>query len=301
MVLDLLITGAQSGLMSEAGISQPQSPLVWFISGASAGFGRAQAEVAVARGDSVVATARDESSIADLARRHPEQVLCLRMDVTDTARVAPVVDEAVARMGRIDVLMNNAGHGLVGALEELSDADIHTVLDVNVLGVLTVTRAVLPHMRGRRGGHIVQMSSVGGVVANPGHGMYATSKFALEGMSEALAGELAPFGIGVTIVEPGPFRTEFAGRSMGYSNPLADYADTSAAAVRTNMATQHGSQPNDPRKAAEIIADAVHNADMPLRLPLGPEATNRIRAKLRDQLADIDRWEHRLVDTGFDG
>ncbi|MGH3569258.1 MAG: SDR family NAD(P)-dependent oxidoreductase [Pseudonocardia sp.] len=159
---------------------------VWFITGASTGFGRALAEAVLAHGDRVVATARDPSTLDDLTGPLPEDVIALRLDVTDPAQVTAAVVEAVRRTGAIDVLVNNAGHGLVGALEELSDEQIHAVLDTNVLGVLSVTRAVLPHMRARRRGHIVQMSSVGGVVGNPGHALYAMSKFALEGMSEAV-------------------------------------------------------------------------------------------------------------------
>ncbi|NIH77474.1 SDR family NAD(P)-dependent oxidoreductase [Amycolatopsis viridis] len=164
--------------------------------------------------------------------------------------------------------MNNAGHGLVGALEELSEEQFRAVLETNLFGAAAVTRAVLPHMRARRSGHIVQLSSVGGVVGNPGHTAYATSKFALEGMSEALAGEVAPLGIRVTIVEPGPFRTDFAGRSMRYADPIDDYAGTPAGALRARFAEQDGKQPNDPARAAEAIIRAVQDVDSPLRLPL---------------------------------
>src|SRR5918999_1372641 len=203
----------------------------WFITGSSAGFGRTLAETLLARGDTVVATARDPRAVADLVDKYPDTVLALPLDVTDAGQVRAAVEAAVAA-GPIDVLVNNAGHGLVGALEELTDEQIHEVLAVNLLGALAVTRAVLPHMRARRSGHIVQMSSVGGVIGNPGHAIYATSKFALEGASEALAGEVAPFGIRVTIVEPGPFRTEFLGRSMRQATPIPDYEDGPARELR---------------------------------------------------------------------
>ncbi|WP_279433645.1 SDR family NAD(P)-dependent oxidoreductase [Actinomadura sp. KC345] len=209
------------------------------------------------------------------------------------------VNEAVRTHGRIDVLVNNAGHGLAGVAEELTDDDLRTVLDVNLLGVLRVTRAVLPHMRARAQGHVVQMSSVGGVVANPGHAAYGTSKFALEGFSEALSGEVAPWGIRVTIVEPGPFRTDFAGRSMRFASAIDAYADTSAGRVRQGFADQDGHQPNDPDRAAKIILEAVDDPASPLRLPLGPEAVDRIRAKLTSQLADLDRCEATVRDTRF--
>ena len=197
----------------------------WLITGASSGFGRALAEAVLAEGDAVVATARRPAALADIAGRRGATVRAL--DVTDGEQVRDVVAEAVAT-GGVDVLVNCAGHGLIGALEELTDAEFRGVMETNLFGALAVTKAVLPHMRERGGGHIVQMSSMGGVSANPGHAVYATSKFALEGASEALACEVAPFGIRVTIVEPGPFRTDFAGRSMLPSTPMAAYAGTPA-------------------------------------------------------------------------
>jgi NAD(P)-dependent dehydrogenase (short-subunit alcohol dehydrogenase family) len=261
--------------------------LRWFITGSSAGFGRTLAEALLARGDSVVATARDPRAVGDLVEKYPDAVLALPLDVTDAGQVRAAVDAAVAA-GPVDVLVNNAGHGLLGALEELSDEQIHEVLAVNLLGALAVTRAVLPHMRARRSGHIVQMSSVGGVIGNPGHAIYATTKFALEGASEALAGEVAPFGIRVTIVEPGPFRTEFLGRSMGRATPIPDYEDGPAGALRARFGTDHGRQAGDPVRAVEAIIDVVRSPSAPLRLPLGRSAVERIRAKLRGQLADLE-------------
>ncbi|MEV5747527.1 SDR family oxidoreductase [Actinoallomurus sp. NPDC052308] len=274
-------------------------PRVWFITGTSTGLGRAIADAALARGDRVVATARDPQSVKDLVERAPELVRAVALDVTDPAQVTAAVGTAIEEFGRIDVLVNNARHGLIGALEELSSEQIDAVLATNVLGVIGVTRAVLPHMRARRRGHIVQMSSVGGAVGNPGHSIYATSKFALEGMSEALAGEVGPLGIRVTIVEPGPFRTDFAGRSMRFADPIDDYRDTPAGALRRRFSDQDGVQPNDPVKAAEAIVKAVDEPDSPLRLPLGPEAVERIRQKLRRQLADLDAWEQVSLDTRY--
>lgn len=277
------------------------APPVWFITGASTGLGRALAEAVLADGDRLIATARNVAALDELTGPHPDAIVRLRLDVTDPAQVAHAVSEAVRRVGAIDVLVNNAGHGLIGALEELSDAQIRAVLDTNVLGVLNVTRAVLPHMRARRSGHIVQMSSVGGVVGNPGHALYATSKFALEGMSEALAGEVAPLGIRVTIVEPGPFRTDFAGRSMRFADPIDDYRDTPAGALRARFAAQNGAQPGDPARAAAAIIGAVRDRSSPLRLPLGPDAVERIRAKLQRQLAELDACESVAFATGFSG
>lgn len=265
---------------------------VWFVTGASSGLGRAVCAAALSRGDEVVATARDVGAV-DLP------AFVRGLDVTDPASVRAAVDAAVGEYGRIDVLVNNAGHGFLGALEEVSDEQARKVMETNVFGVLAVTRAVLPHMRARRSGHIVQMSSVGGVVGNPGHAIYATSKFALEGMSEALAGEVAPLGIRVTIVEPGPFRTDFAGRSMAFADPIPDYRDTPAGTLRERFPKQHGTQPNDPAKAAQAILAAVDDETSPLRLPLGQEAVTRIRVKLESQLADLARWEPTSLDTRY--
>ncbi len=272
---------------------------VWLITGTSTGLGRQLAETLISRGERVAATARDVATIKDLAERAPEQVLTARLDVTDEGSIRDAVRATIDRFSRIDVLVNNAGHGLIGALEELTDAQLRAVLDTNVFGVAAVTRAVLPHLRAQRGGHIVQLSSVGGAVGNPGHAAYATSKFALEGMSEALAGEVAPFGIRVSIVQPGPFRTEFAGRSMSFAEPIADYHDTPAGTLRTRFRAQDGNQPNDPARAAEAIITLVDRPDSPLRLPLGPEALTRIRAKLTAQLADLAAWEEISLNTRF--
>ncbi|HEY4023430.1 MAG TPA: SDR family oxidoreductase [Pseudonocardiaceae bacterium] len=272
---------------------------VWLITGTSTGLGRQLAETLIARGERVAATARDVAVIKDLAERAPDQVLATRLDVTDQESIRDAIDATIARFGRIDVLVNNAGHGLIGALEELSDAQLRGVLETNVFGVAAVTRAALPTMRRQRGGHIVQLSSVGGAIGNPGHAAYATSKFALEGMSEALAGEVAPFNIRVSIVEPGPFRTDFFGRSMNFAEPIADYHDTPAGALRERFRAADGNQPNDPVRAAEAIITLVDRPDSPLRLPLGPEAVDRIRAKLTAQLDDLAAWEEVSVNTRF--
>lgn len=265
-------------------------PKVWFVTGASTGFGRAITNAAILRGHTVVATARNVDDIADFEHRD-----CL--DVTDVAQVDRAVERAVAQHGRIDVVVNNAGHGLIGVTEEVADHELRALLETNLLGAWRVTRSVLPHFRRQRSGHFVQMSSVGGVVGNPGHAAYASSKFALEGMSEALAGEVAGFGIGVTIVEPGPFRTDFAGRSIHATEPLPEYVDTPGGNLREGFADQDGKQPNDPAVAAEMIIDAIEAPEPPLRLPLGPEAVARIRAKLQNQLASIDTWESVVTDT----
>ncbi len=280
-------------------MSEPEVTPVWLVTGASAGFGRAIAAEALGRGHRVVVTARDPAALADLTAAHPDRAHALALDVTDPARIPAVAEQAVARFGRIDVLVNNAGRGMVGALEEVSEQELRDLLEVNLVGALLMARAVIGPMRTQRSGVLVQLSSVGGIRALPGHALYAASKFALEGASEAMAAELAPFGIRVLVVEPGPFRTDFAGRSLGLSTPLDAYADTPAGATRRRLREQSGRQPNDPVRAAAVIVDAALDPDAPLRLPLGPEAFAGIRHKLTAQLADLERVEAVASDTGF--
>jgi NAD(P)-dependent dehydrogenase (short-subunit alcohol dehydrogenase family) len=276
--------------------------LRWFLTGASAGFGRAIADAALGRGDAVVATARNPAALDDLVAGAPDRVLALPLDVTEAEQVRSAVAAAVAS-GGVDVLVNNAGHGLVGAVEELTGADLRALLEVNVLGPMALTRALLPHLRERGGGHIVQMSSVGGVIGNPGHAAYAMTKFALEGLSEALAGEVAPFGVRVTIVEPGPFRTGFAGRSMRFAAANPAYAGTPAGQLRARMSDQDGRQPGDPVRAARAVVDVVHGGlggePAPLRLPLGDNAVRRIGVRLRERLAELDRVADLARSTDF--
>lgn len=273
--------------------------LVWMVTGVSTGLGRAIALAALVRGDAVVAAVRDPGSVADLVDAYPDSAVAVPMDVTDPDAVRDGVAAAVGRWGRIDVLVNNAGRGLLGAVEEPTDAQIRALLEVNVFGLIAVTRAVLPHMRERGSGHVVQLSSVGGVVANPGHAFYAASKFAVEGLSEALAGEVAGFGIRVTIVEPGPFRTDFAGRSLGLAEPMDAYAGTPAAALRASLQGQDRTQPGDPHLAAVAILRCVDDPTAPLRLPLGDRALDRIRTKLTAQLADLEAWAEISAATAY--
>jgi NAD(P)-dependent dehydrogenase (short-subunit alcohol dehydrogenase family) len=275
-----------------------QAGRVWFITGTSTGFGRSLAEAVLEHGDRLIATARDTSTIDDLARAHPERARVLELDVTDRQRVHSVVEEATSEFGRLDVVVNNAGYGLRGALEELPEEEMRAQFETNVFGVLNVTRAALPHLRRQRSGHIVQMSSVGGVVSTVGGGIYAGTKFAVEGVSEALAKEVAHLGIKVTLVEPGPFRTDFAGRSMRRAEPMDDYAE-SVGHAHERFLTMDGSQPNDPARGARAIIQAVEAEDPPLRLPLGPEAFQMIRAKLDEQRRELDVWKPLGAATAF--
>ncbi|RMI27985.1 oxidoreductase [Nocardia stercoris] len=271
---------------------------VWLVTGTSSGFGRAIANAVLAAGGRVVATARDTAALKDIHEHAPDRVLPLRVDVTDPATITAAVDVAVAHFGRIDVLVNNAGYGYRGAIEESSDRDLRDLMETNVFGLIAVTKAVLPVMRAQGSGHIVQMSSVGGVRARLGGAPYALTKFAVEGLSEGMSYELAPFGIGVTIVEPGPFRTDFAGRSVRWADPLPAYEPVMAA-ERTRFEAQNGAQPGDPDRAAAAILRAVAMDPPPLRLPLGPESFAGIRATLTERLAELDELESWAADTGF--
>ncbi|WP_234347805.1 oxidoreductase [Streptomyces specialis] len=271
---------------------------VWFVTGTSSGFGRELARAVVARGGRVVATARDVEAIADLAALAPDRVRAVRLDVTDEASVRSAVAGAEETFGRIDVLVNNAAFGLLGAFEELTDEELRGAFETNLFGALAVTRAVLPGMRHRRAGRIVQMSSVNGVVPGPGGTAYVGTKFALEGISEALAAEVAHLGIRVMIVEPGPFRTDFGGRSLRWGEPMRDYA-TIIAPAREAFEATHGTQPGDPRRGAEAIIEAVGLDEPPLRLPLGAEAFGWLRSYLRSRVDQLDGVEALGADTAF--
>jgi NAD(P)-dependent dehydrogenase (short-subunit alcohol dehydrogenase family) len=271
---------------------------VWFITGTSSGFGRALADAALDRGARVVATARSTDRIADLEERFPDRAVTVPLDVTNADQARTTIDAAVRAFGRIDVVVNNAGYGLLGALEELTDDDLRRQFDTNVFGALNVTRAALPRLRRQRSGHIVQLSSLSGVVPNAGEGAYAGSKSALERLSESLAKEVAHLGIRVTIVEPGPFRTDFAGRSLHRAAPIDDYAET-VGATRDLIAQLDGAQPNDPTRGAEAIIQAIESPNPPLRLPLGEQAIQAIRAQLDERRTELDAWAEVGGATGF--
>ncbi|MEU0467124.1 SDR family oxidoreductase [Amycolatopsis sp. NPDC006131] len=245
----------------------------WVITGASGGFGTAIARQALAAGDAVVATARRPERVGLTG----ERLLVLPLDVTDEEAARAATERAVERFGRIDVLVNNAGRGLFGAVEETSPAEARTLFDTNVFGVLAVTRAVLPVMRAQRSGHLLAISSMGGFSAGAGFGVYAASKFAVEALHEALREELAPFGVRVTIVEPGVFGTGFSGASAQVAQKIDAYA-------APDYTDDDGDPPGDPGDAAAAIVAVAGAADAPLRLPLGADAVARIRAKL-DQVA----------------
>ncbi|MGW2474070.1 oxidoreductase [Streptomyces sp. NPDC001665] len=273
---------------------------VWLITGASSGFGRSIAQAALAAGDTVVATARRPEALNDLVAAHPDRAVAVQLDVTDTARIADIVADTVLWYGRIDVLVNNAGMGLVGAVEETTDRELRDLMDLHFFGPAALVRAVLPHMRRNGSGAVVQMSSMGGRFTFPGVGGYSATKFALEGLSEALAAEVAPHGIKVLIVEPGSFRTGFAGGgALRQSAPLDAYAD-SVGPVRSGLPESDGKQEGDPAKAAEAILSALDAEDTPLRLPLGNDATDAVLGALDASRAETLAWEKVSRSTGFD-
>jgi NAD(P)-dependent dehydrogenase (short-subunit alcohol dehydrogenase family) len=272
-------------------------PRTWFITGSSSGFGRALAETLLARGHRVAGTARELNRVADLERRYPEAALPLALDVTEHSRVEGVVARAWHELGGIDVLCGNAGYGLIGGVEEISLEELRRQFAVNFFGAWAVIRAVLRRMRARRRGHILVMSSSGGVAGIPGAGAYSASKFALEGLSEALAGEVAEFGINVTIVEPGLFRTDFASRSKVEAGLVINEYDRSAGATRRAVRASAGRQPGDPYRAAEAMIAATEEDRPPRRLILGADARDQIAAKLARLQADVELWAR--CDVGF--
>lgn len=277
-----------------AGLAGP----TWLITGASRGLGRTLASSVLQAGHRVAAAARDPRTLEDLARAHPGRCRPVRLDVTVPAEIDAAVAETLDAFGSLDVLVNNAGMGVEGAVEEVSDTQIEEQLATNLLAPIRLVRAVLPHMRASRRGHIVQISSAVGQAAVPALGLYQAAKWGLEGVSESLALEVAPLGIHVTIVEPGRFRTDFAGSSMARSTPMPWY-DTTAGQARRARAASAGRQPGDPRRAAEAILQAVASPRPPLRLALGPDAVELIRTSLESRLRELERWEQLSKSTDF--
>lgn len=262
----------------------------WVITGASKGLGRALAEAALAGGDQVVAAVRNPVSVADLGAAYGDRFTAVAFDARDTSEAATLVQAAVDRFGRLDVLVNNAGRAIVGAAEEVTDAQLRDLMDLHLFGPAALVRAALPVMRAQGSGTIVQMSSQGGRMSFPGVSTYSASKFALEGWSEALAGEVAPFGIRVMLVEPSRFRTAFnAADVLDFTDASSTYRDV-LAAVRADMAGADGKQEGDPAAAAQIIVSLVCSEDVPLRLPLGAEAVERLTAGYQRGLDEVARW-----------
>jgi NAD(P)-dependent dehydrogenase (short-subunit alcohol dehydrogenase family) len=266
---------------------KPKPGKVWFITGASTGFGHLLAQEVLKAGDRAIITARKPDQITDLERQYPETARAFLLDVTHAAQIETVATKAIAAFGRIDVLVNNAGYGIAGGIEEASEAEIMPVFETNVFGLIRVTRAFLPQFRKQRSGHILNLSSMAGLVGSAGWGYYNATKFAVEGFSEALAAEMAPLGVRVTIIEPGPFRTDFLGRSaVLVKRTIADYQDT-VGKTREYYYDQAGKQRGDPMKAIKAMMDVVESPNPPLHLLLGAMAYDRFKGKL-------DRWREEM-------
>ena len=272
---------------------------VWLVTGTSTGFGRAIAEAVVARGDRLVAAVRRPETTEDLRASDPDRVRVVQCDVTDPAQVQQAVDTAVGEFGRLDVVVNNAGYGLLAGVEEASDEQIRDQFEVNVFGVFAVTRAALPVMRKQGSGHVIMMSSIAGQLGMPGLAWYDASKFAVEGFAEALAGEGQAVGVKVTILEPGNFRTNWAGASMTKADPIPDY-EPAINPSREMFAGLDGNQPGDPAKVAAAIVRMIDEPEPPLRLVMGGDALDFIGQKLEKQTAEMKAWEHVSLDSEFD-
>lgn len=276
------------------------STKVWFITGASSGFGEAFARHALAQGHRVVATARDVAKLSAIVGLAPERVLALPLDVTRAGDAEAAVAAAIARYGRIDVVINNAGYGIVGAVEETPEAELRAQMETNFFGAVAVTRAALPQLRAQGEGAVVMISSMGGQMSVAGFGAYSASKFALEGLSEALAAELAPFGIKVLIVEPGAFRTGFAGAGVLRHMPVMAAYQPVVGGTRDFAHGMHETQAGDSMKAAAAIERALAAEATPLRLQLGRDAVEAVRGHAERLLADLAAWETAAVATAFD-
>jgi NAD(P)-dependent dehydrogenase (short-subunit alcohol dehydrogenase family) len=276
-----------------------QNAPVWFITGCSTGFGRGLAKLVLERGWRAVVTARNPDTVADFSTANDGRALVLKLDVTDPAQVAAAVKKAERTFGQIDVLVNNAGYGYLAAVEEGEDLEVRAMFEANFFGLAAMTRAVLPGMRQRRRGHIINISSIAGLVGFPGVGYYNATKFAVEGFSEALAKEVAPLGIKVLVVEPGPFRTDWAGRSLKQTGrPIEAYAET-AGVRRGAIAGGSGHQAGDPLRAAEAMIQAVESETPPLHLVLGRMALENARAKFDRMGREFDKWEQTTLGADF--
>lgn len=279
--------------------SDTNTSRVWFITGSSTGFGRVLAEILLKRGERVAVTARNPDQIQDLVSGYKDTGLALALDVTQPQQIAAAVAGAEKFFGRVDVLVNNAGYGYLASVEEGEDAEVRAMFETNLFGLLAVTKAVLPGMRARRTGHIVNISSIGGLVANPSTGYYSATKFALEALSESLAKEVEPLGIRVTAIEPGPFRTDWAGRSLKVAKAsIPDYVDTADSRSR-QIAERSGKQPGDPVRASEAIIAIVEADQPPRNLFLGKIAVDMAREKLAYLSKSIEQWQALSLGTDF--
>jgi NAD(P)-dependent dehydrogenase (short-subunit alcohol dehydrogenase family) len=272
----------------------------WFITGCSSGLGRALAEAVLERGWNAVITARDPARLGDIAARYPDTALAVGLNVADAPQVRDTVRRAEDRFGSIDVLVNNAGHGYRAAVEEAEEADVDELFATNFFGPVRLIKAVLPGMRAKRQGVVVNVSSIAARLTAPGSGYYSATKCALEGMSDGLRKEVSPLGIRVIVVEPGAFRTDFSGRSLLQSRiAIPDYAETAGLRRKENDHT-HGRQPGDPVRAARVMIDTALSPEPPFRLLLGSDAVQIVGAELDAQRAELDAWKAVSTTTDFE-
>jgi NAD(P)-dependent dehydrogenase (short-subunit alcohol dehydrogenase family) len=272
---------------------------VWLITGCSTGFGRALSKAVIAKGDKVAVTARKVEDVKDIVEGNEANAISLTLDVTKQADIDAAVKATLQKFGRIDVLVNNAGIGYFGAVEESEDEQVRRMFDINVFGLGNMTKAVLPTMRAQKSGHVVNISSIGGLRSFPAVGYYNATKYAVDGLSEALAKEVAPLGIKVTIICPSGFRTDWAGRSADNSSiEIEDYA-TTAALNKDTIRSYSGNQPGDPAKAALAIVKAVESENPPLRLLLGEAAYKGAKAKLLELEKDFEEWKDTSIGADF--
>lgn len=273
---------------------------VYLITGTSTGFGRALAEAVLERGDKVVLTARKPEQVAQLAQANQENAIATHLDVTNAAEREAAVQAAIERFGRIDVLVNNAGVGSLGAVEGFSSAQIRQQFEVNCFGVIEMTRAVLPLMRQQKSGHIVNITSIGGLASIGGFALYCSTKFAVEGFAEGLRDEVKPLGINVTIVEPGAFRTEFAGNANVRPETEIDDYKPVIDPIRAYLYDNHQKQPGDPKKAALAIIQAVESENPPLRLLLGADAYGMWERKRKEERQEFAEWKEIGINTAYE-
>ena len=277
----------------------PNTQPVWFITGCSTGFGRELAKLVIARGWRAVVTARDRAKVADLAEGATDRVLALALDVTDPSQIAQAVSETSKQFGRIDVLVNNAGYGYQSSIEEGEEDKIRAQFDANVFGLFALTRAVLPLMRAQRAGHVLNVTSVAGLVGFPASGYSAATKHAVEGLSDALAAEAGPLGIKVTCIEPGPFRTDWAGRSLIQTpSTIPDYAETAGARLKATS-EKSGTQAGDPVRAGEAMIRVTELANPPRHLVLGAWGYEAVTSRLKQRLAEIEAWRETSLGADY--
>ncbi len=277
-----------------------QATPVWFITGCSTGFGHELAKLVLERGWKAVVTARDEKRVADLVKGHEDSALTVSLDVTDAKQIAAATKAATDKFGRIDVLVNNAGYGYQASIEEGDEAEIRAQFDANVFGLFAMTRSVLPIMRRQRSGHVINITSVAGFIGFAGSGYYAASKQAVEGWSDALAKEVEPLGLHVTCVEPGPFRTDWAGRSLKQTpNKIEDYAESAGIRLR-GTSNGSGKQAGDPRRAGELMIEITQAKSPPHQLVLGAWGVDAVDQRLSAIRKDFDTWRERGAATDYD-